>query len=109
MKTLNLYINESLSSENIKSLEGIIKLAEKHYNLDIKKPFFFMSRIPKKKEIHIYPCQDKQQLEEYFEKTIKTPLEFGRFQAIRQTKEDFQDILKMYWVKKDHYKIIEEQ
>lgn len=109
MKSLNNYINESLSNEDTRSLERIIKWAKKYDNVDIEKPFFFMSRIPKKKECHIYPCQGREQLEQYYENTIKKPLEFGRFQAIRQNKEDFKLITNLYFFKKDHYKIIEEK
>ena len=67
-----------------------------------------MSRIPKKREFHIYKCQGREQLEQYFEKTKKEPLEFGRFQAIRNTKEDLEKITKLWIFRKDHYKTIEE-
>ena len=105
MKTLNLYINESLNSEQLKNLDSIIK----HNKVDINKPFFFMTRIPKKKEFHIYSCQNKEQLEEYYEKTLKEPLEFGRFQMINNDKEELLKITKFWTFKKEHYKIIEEK
>lgn len=108
MKTLEDYISENLSNDDKRSLDSIIKIANKYENVDIEKPFFFMTRIPKKKEFHIYSCQGREQLEQYFEKTKKEPLEFGRFQAIRQTKEDLKKITKLYTFRKDHYKTIEE-
>jgi len=108
MKSLNNYIDESLSNEDTRSLDYIIKWAKKYNNVDIEKPFFFMSRIPKKKEFHIYSCKGREQLENYYEQTKKKPLEFGRFQAIRQDKEELLKITKMYTFKKDHYKTIEE-
>ena len=109
MKDIILYALESLSTEDIRNLESIIKSAQKYDGLDIDKPFFFMSRIPKKREFHIYPCKDRAQLEEYYEKSKKEPLVFGRFQALRSNKEDFKKITNLWTFKKDHYKIIEEQ
>ena len=108
MKALEDYISENLSNDDKRNLDSIIKIANKYENVDIEKPFFFMTRIPKKKEFHIYSCQGREQLEQYFEKTKKEPLEFGRFQAIRQTKEDLKKITKLYTFRKDHYKTIEE-
>jgi hypothetical protein len=109
MKSIVEIIKESLSNDDIRNLDSIIRIAVKHYNVDIEKPFFFMSRIPKKKEFHIYPCQGREQLEQYYENTLSKPLEFGRFQAIRQTKEDLEKITKLWTFRKDHYKIIEEK
>ena len=104
MKDIISKLIESLSSEEIKNLDSIIKHAE----VNDEEPFFFMCRIPKKKEFHIYSCNGKDQLEDYFEQTKKKPLEFGRFQAIRQNKEDLLKITKLYTFRKDHYKVIEE-
>ena len=104
MKDIILKLIESLSTEEIKNLDSIIKHAE----VNVEEPFFFMCRIPKKKEFHIYSCNDRKQLEDYFEQTKKKPLEFGRFQAIRQNKEDLLKITKLYTFRKDHYKVIEE-
>lgn len=109
MKDIVIKINETLSNDHKRQLDGIIKIANQYNNVDIEKPFFFMSRIVKKKEFHIYPCQGREQLEQYFEKTQKEPLVFGRFQAIRQTKEDLEKITKLWTFRKDHYKTIEEQ
>lgn len=109
MKDIVSFVIESLSNDDKHNLDSIVKLAQKYENVDIEKPFFFMSRIPKKKEFHIYSCQGREQLEQYYEKTKKEPLEFGRFQAIRQTKEEFKKITNLWTFKKDHYKIIEEQ
>ena len=109
MKDIITKITESLSNEDIHNLDSIVKIANKYNNVDIEKPFFFMSRIPKKKEFHIYSCQGRKQLEQYYENTKKKPLEFGRFQAIRQTKEDLEKITKLYTFRKDHYKVIEEK
>jgi len=109
MKSIIEVIKESLSNDDVRSLDSIIRIAAKYNNVDIEKPFFFMSRIPKKKEFHIYPCQGREQLEQYYENTLSKPLEFGRFQAIRQTKEDLEKITKLYTFRKDHYKTIEEK
>ena len=108
MKTIIETIKESFSMSLDDHLDSIIKSAKKLDNVDIEKPFFFMSRIQKKKEFHIYPCQGRDQLKAYFEKTQKEPLVFGRFQAIRQTKEELLKITKLLAFKKDHYKTIEE-
>lgn len=109
MKDIITKIIESLSNNDIRNLDSIIKQAAKYDNVDIEKPFFFMSRIPKKKEFHIYSCKGREQLEQYYENTLSKPLEFGRFQAIRQTKEDLEKITKLYTFRKDHYKTIEEK
>jgi len=109
MKSLVEIIKESLSNTDSYFLDGIIRTAAKYDNVDIEKPFFFMSRIPKKKEFHIYPCQGKEQLAQYYENTLKKPLEFGRFEAIRQTKEDLKKITRLYTYRKDHYTTIEEK
>ena len=104
MKDIITKINESLSSEDNHNLDSIIRIAK----VNLNEPFFFMSRIPKKKEFHIYSCKGREQLENYYEQTKNKPLEFGRFQAIRQDKEELLKITKMYTFKKDHYKTIEE-
>ena len=109
MKDIKEKINETLSNNDSRNLDSIIKIAKSHNDIDIETTFFFMSRIPKKKEFHIYQCQGRKQLEEYYEKTLKEPLEFGRFQAIRQNKEDFKEITNLYTFRKEHYKIIEEK
>ena len=105
MKDLKYFIDESLNNEDSRHLDHIIKFNK----VDIEKPFFFMSRIPKKKEFHIYKCQGKEQLEQYYEKTLKEPLEFGRFQMINNDKEELLKITRLSTFKKEHYKIIEEQ
>jgi hypothetical protein len=104
MKNIITKINESLSAEDGRNLDSIIRLAK----VNVNEPFFFMCRIPKKKEFHIYSCNGKDQLEDYYEQTKKKPLEFGRFQAIRQDKEELLKITKLYTFRKDHYKTIEE-
>ena len=105
MKDIITKINESLSAEDSRNLDSIIRIAK----VNVNEPFFFMCRIPKKKEFHIYSCNGKDQLEDYYEQTKKKPLEFGRFQAIRQDKEELLKITKLYTFRKDHYKTIEEQ
>ena len=109
MQDINNYINESLSKDEETNVDRILSGAKKLDNLDIEKPFFFMCRIPKKKEFHIYPCQGKEQFANYYEQTQRKPLEFGRFQAIRQTKEELLKITKLQTFRKDHYKVIEEK
>jgi len=104
MKNIITKINESLSAEDGRNLDSIIRLAK----VNVNEPFFFMCRIPKKKEFHIYSCNGKDQLADYYEQTKKKPLEFGRFQAIRQDKEELLKITKLYTFRKDHYKTIEE-
>jgi hypothetical protein len=104
MKDIVTKIYESFKLSLDDHLDSIIRLAK----VNINEPFFFMCRIPKKKEFHIYSCQGREQLKTYFEKTQKEPLEFGRFQAIRQTKEELIKITKLWTFKKDHYKTIEE-
>jgi len=108
MKDIVTRIYESFKLSLDEQLDSIIRSAKKLYNVDIEKPFFFMCRIPKKKEFHIYSCQGRDQLKTYFEKTQKEPLAFGHFQAIRQTKEELLKITKLLTFKKDHYKTIEE-
>lgn len=118
MKNLNDYIIEKfkinsnniehksiLNNEQIKHLDDIIR----HNNVDVDKPFFFMTRIPKKKEFHIYQCQDREELEEYFLKTIKEPLEFGRYSLINNDKEELLKKTKLWTFRKEHYKIIEKK
>ena len=108
MKDIVTKIYESFKLSLDDHLDSIIKSAKKLDNVDIEKPFFFMCKIPKKKEFHIYSCQGRDQLKVYFEKTQKEPLVFGHFQAIRQTKEELIKITKLWTFKKDHYKTIEE-
>ena len=105
MKDIITFINEKLSNEEFKrNIDSIIKAN----NVDVDKPFLFMTRIPKKKEFHIYQCQGKEQLEQYYEKTLKEPLKFGRFQMISNDKEELLKITKFSTFTKEHYKIIEE-
>ena len=108
MKNIDEKIYEVLDAYDMKSLESIIKNSNKYYGVDIEKPFFLMTRIPKKKEFHIHSCSGREQLEEYFEMIKKKPLEIGRFQAIRQNKEDFKKITSLWTFRKDHYKTIDE-
>lgn len=105
MKTLNNYINENLNNTDSRNLDSIIKAN----NVDVDKPFFFMTRIPKKKEFHIYQCKGREQLEQYYENTLKKPLEFGRYSLINNDKEELLKKTKLLTFKKEHYKIIEEQ
>lgn len=105
MKDLSQYIDENLNNDQEKSLDLIIK----HNKVDVEKPIYFMSRIPKKKEIHIYKLNGRKELEEYFEKTLREPLSFGRFQIISNDKEELMRITKFNFVRKEHYKIFDEQ
>ena len=105
MKDIVTFIDENLNNEELRHLDHIIKFSK----VNMEKPVFFMSRIPKKKEFHIYQCQGKEQLEQYYEKTLKEPLEFGRFQMINNDKEELLKITKLSTFTKEHYKIIEEQ
>lgn len=105
MKDLNSFINENLNSTDSRNLDSIIKVN----NVDVDKPFFFMTRIPKKKEFHIYPCQGREQLEQYYENTLKKSLEFGRYSLINNDKEELLKKTKLYTFRKEHYKIIEEK
>ena len=106
MKDIITFINEKLSNEELKrNLNSRIKAN----NVDVDKPFFFMTRIPKKKEFHIYKCQGREQLEQYYEKTQNEPLTFGRYSLINNDKEELLKKTKLYTFIKDHYKVIEEQ
>lgn len=108
MKDIKLYIDESLSQTDMRDIDSRLNILKKSYGFDIDKPFFIMVRIPKKKEFHIYPCKDRAQLEEYYERSVKEPLVFGRFGHIRQTKEELLKITKYQTFTKEHYKVIEE-
>lgn len=53
MQDINQFINENLNSTDSRNLDSLIKTN----NVDVDKQIFFMTRIPKKKEFHIYQCK----------------------------------------------------